>query len=107
MRCGLKLSKTRLLFHAFGGDLEAFDVFVGLDGGFGAGAGSNNGLSVMGIGAVTGSKNAWYFFIFTFTHLRIFTFEALRAIIVGDDVTLGITSNVILEELGIGMMTDG
>ena len=51
MRCGLKLSKTGLLFHAVGGDLEAFDVFVGLDGSFGAGAGGDDGLAVMGIGA--------------------------------------------------------
>ena len=52
------LAAKVLLFIQFGGDLEAFDVFVGLDGGFSAGTCSYYRLTIMRVGTVTGGEDA-------------------------------------------------
>ena len=84
---------------------EGFDVLIGFDGGFGAGTGSDDGLSVVGIGTVAGGEDAGEDLPFVICHLTFVI--APGAVVAGDDVAFGITGEEVLEEFRVRVVADG
>lgn len=89
---GKSLCDREAFFFLFP-DLVPCEIAVGIHGGFAAGGGGNDGLAVVRVGTIAGSK-----------HTR-----DIRAgtVAVGDDVTFGVAIQVIGKQIRVGTMPDG